>query len=157
MLPDFSALSRTRVSLPEGQRRVSDYLATLPFPDFEQAPDKPGYLVRIGADDKRTIGRFVNRHFRLSRRPGSSEQREYVALRPAFSDRRCAGSAFLPLHQSAYLRRLQWSREWRPCWKSGPLFGPTLVEGLDFIVKSMVVRSLSGVWACTLNTGNAVF
>lgn len=51
------------VDTPVGRRRVAEYLATEPFPHFEPADGKPGYLVRIDADGARTLGRFVNRRF----------------------------------------------------------------------------------------------
>src|SRR5262249_49015843 len=51
------------VDLPEGRRRVSDYLAAQPYPHYEAAPDRPGMLVRIDESGIRTIGRFVNREF----------------------------------------------------------------------------------------------
>lgn len=51
------------VDAPEGRRRVVDYLRTLPFPHYEAAPGRPGYLVRIEAGGTRTVGRFVNRRF----------------------------------------------------------------------------------------------
>ena len=35
-----------------------------PFPHFEPASDRPGWLVKIDADGKRSVGRFVNRVFR---------------------------------------------------------------------------------------------
>ena len=50
------------VDSPEGRQRVSDRLTARPYPHYEQA-DTPGLLVRIEADGKRTIGRFVNRRF----------------------------------------------------------------------------------------------
>ena len=50
------------VDSPEGRQRVSDHLTARPYPHYEQA-DTPGLLVRIEADGKRTIGRFVNRRF----------------------------------------------------------------------------------------------
>ena len=50
------------VDSPEGRRRVADYLQTQPYPHYEPA-DAPGLLVRITADGKRTLGRFVNRQF----------------------------------------------------------------------------------------------
>ena len=46
-----------------GRARVRDYLESRPFPHFEPAPDRPGWLVRIEADGIRTVGRFVNRQF----------------------------------------------------------------------------------------------
>jgi len=51
------------VDTEEGRRRVKDYLEQLPFPHYEPAPDRPGMLVRIEADGRRSIGRFVNRQF----------------------------------------------------------------------------------------------
>jgi hypothetical protein len=51
------------VDSPEGRRRVAEYLEKQPFPHYEPAPDAPGMLVRIEADGKRTVGRFVNREF----------------------------------------------------------------------------------------------
>lgn len=45
-----------------GRRRVADYLKTRPYPHYEAA-GTPGLLVRIEADGKRTVGRFVNRQF----------------------------------------------------------------------------------------------
>jgi len=51
------------VDSPEGRTRLSSFLQTEPFPHFEPHPKKPGLLVRIEADGRRTIGRFVNRQF----------------------------------------------------------------------------------------------
>ncbi len=51
------------VGTDEGRRRVAEHLHARPFPHYEAAPDRRGMLVRIDADDKRTIGRFVNRKF----------------------------------------------------------------------------------------------
>src|SRR5437899_3016142 len=50
------------VGSPEGRQRVADFLQTRPYPHYEQS-DSPGLLVRIDADGKRTLGRFVNREF----------------------------------------------------------------------------------------------
>jgi hypothetical protein len=50
-----------------GRERVKAQQAARPFPHFEQAPGKPGYLIKIDDDGKRIVGRFVNREFR----PGS--------------------------------------------------------------------------------------
>jgi hypothetical protein len=46
-----------------GRPRVAQYLKTLPYPHYEAAPGSSGLLVRIDANGKRTIGRFVNRIF----------------------------------------------------------------------------------------------
>ena len=51
------------VDSPEGRRRVTDFLKTQPFPHYEPHPDKAGLLIRIEANGKRTLGRFVNRQF----------------------------------------------------------------------------------------------
>jgi hypothetical protein len=51
------------VDTPKGRARLSQYLDMLPYPHYEAAPDKPGFLVRIDESGKRTIGRFVNRRF----------------------------------------------------------------------------------------------
>jgi hypothetical protein len=55
------------VDSAEGRRRVADYLQTRPYPHYEAA-DVPGLLVRITADGKRTVGRFVNRQFVVAKR-----------------------------------------------------------------------------------------
>jgi len=47
-----------------GRKRVKAHLAARPFPHFEPAPGRKGFLVRIDADGKRTVGRFVDREFR---------------------------------------------------------------------------------------------
>jgi hypothetical protein len=47
-----------------GRDRVKAQQAVRPFPHFEQAPGRPGYLLMIDQDGKRTVGRFVNREFR---------------------------------------------------------------------------------------------
>lgn len=52
------------VDSPEGHGRVAAFLQTQPFPHYEPAPDSPGLLIRIEADGKRTVGRFVNRQFK---------------------------------------------------------------------------------------------
>jgi hypothetical protein len=51
------------VDSPAGRKRVVEHLNARPFPHYEAAPAPPGMLVRIEADGKRTIGRFVNRQF----------------------------------------------------------------------------------------------
>jgi hypothetical protein len=55
------------VNAPEGRKRVAEHLKSLPYPHYEPAPDSPGLLVRIEADGKRTIGRFVKRKFQTVR------------------------------------------------------------------------------------------
>ncbi len=50
------------VDSPAGRRRVVEHLKTRPYPHYEPA-DSPGLLIKIDADGKRTLGRFVNRQF----------------------------------------------------------------------------------------------
>jgi hypothetical protein len=52
------------VDSPEGRRRVTDFLQSQPFPHYEPHPKRHGLLVRIDANGKRTLGRFLNRQFR---------------------------------------------------------------------------------------------
>ncbi len=52
------------VDTPTGRHRVAEFLQTVPFPHYEPAPDAPGLLVRIDADGRRTLGRFINRQFK---------------------------------------------------------------------------------------------
>ena len=59
------------VDSSEDQRRVSDYLHNQPYPHYEPHPEKTGLLIRIEANDKRTVGRFVNREFQpVQAKPG---------------------------------------------------------------------------------------
>ncbi len=51
------------VDSPEGRQRVAEHLLAQPFPHYEPAPGKPGFLVQIDADGRRLVGRFVNRKF----------------------------------------------------------------------------------------------
>jgi hypothetical protein len=53
----------TSVDSAKGRSRLEKYLDTLPYPHYEPAPNKPGFLVRIDESGKRTIGRFINRRF----------------------------------------------------------------------------------------------
>ena len=47
-----------------GRLRVDSFLGSQPFPHYQPHPDRPGMLVRVDADGRRTVGRFVNRQFR---------------------------------------------------------------------------------------------
>jgi hypothetical protein len=51
------------VETADGRKRLAEHLKTLPYPHYESAPGPGGLLVRIEANGKRTIGRFVNRKF----------------------------------------------------------------------------------------------
>jgi hypothetical protein len=48
---------------PAGRKRVSDFLASVPYPHYEPARRRPGVLVKTDADGRRTLGRFVRRRF----------------------------------------------------------------------------------------------
>ncbi len=52
------------VDSAEGRSGVAACLREQPFPHYEAAPDKPGFLIRTAADGTKTIGRFVNREFK---------------------------------------------------------------------------------------------
>jgi hypothetical protein len=52
------------VDSPEGRRRLGEFLRTQPYPRYEPSPDASGLLIRIEADGKRTLGRFVHRQFK---------------------------------------------------------------------------------------------
>jgi ParD-like antitoxin of type II bacterial toxin-antitoxin system len=58
------------VDTPEGRRRLTGHLKTLPYPHYEPA-DSPGLLVKIDADGRRTLGRFVNRRFQAVKKTGA--------------------------------------------------------------------------------------
>jgi hypothetical protein len=51
------------VDSPAGRRRVTEFLQSQPYPHYEPHPNQAGVLVRIEANGKRTVGRFVNRQF----------------------------------------------------------------------------------------------
>ncbi|MEX2092302.1 MAG: hypothetical protein WD971_06475 [Pirellulales bacterium] len=46
------------VGTKQGRRRVADYLASQQFPHYEPAEGRPGHLVRIEENGKRTVGKF---------------------------------------------------------------------------------------------------
>jgi hypothetical protein len=53
------------VDTAAGRRRVVDHLKTLPYPHYEAVPGMRGLLARIDAGGRRTVGRFVNREFKV--------------------------------------------------------------------------------------------
>ena len=63
----LSELLKSADSKP-GRERLQAHLASRPFPHFEPARGRPGFLVKIDEDGKRTVGRFVNREFRPAAR-----------------------------------------------------------------------------------------
>lgn len=56
------------VDSPQGRKRLTEHLKSRPYPHYEPA-DAPGLLVRIEANGKRTIGRFINRQFQAIKKP----------------------------------------------------------------------------------------
>jgi len=56
------AESLAEVGTPAGRERLRQFLASEPFPHYQQA-DQPGNLVKIDEDGTRTVGRFVGREF----------------------------------------------------------------------------------------------
>lgn len=52
------------VDAQAGRERVAAWLGKQPYPHYEPHPEKPGLLVRIDADGRRTTGRFVQRVFK---------------------------------------------------------------------------------------------
>ena len=55
------------VGTAAGRKRLTTYLGTRPFPHFEAATGKRGFVIKIDQDGSRTVGRFVNREFRPSK------------------------------------------------------------------------------------------
>jgi hypothetical protein len=51
------------VDSAEGRERLADFLESGPFPHYQPHPDRRGLLVRIDANGRRTVGRFVKRQF----------------------------------------------------------------------------------------------
>jgi len=51
------------VDSPAGRHRAAKFLQEQPWPHYEPHPHQAGVLVRIEADGKRTVGRFINRQF----------------------------------------------------------------------------------------------
>jgi hypothetical protein len=52
------------VDSPEGRQRLAAYLTTIPYPHYEAADD-PRLVTKIDADGTRSLGRFVNREFKI--------------------------------------------------------------------------------------------
>lgn len=46
-----------------GRERLSRVLQGRPYPHFEAAEERPGFVIKIDADGTRTVGRFVQRVF----------------------------------------------------------------------------------------------
>ena len=72
--PQILALCRNSATRPlsacldsvdsaKGRQRVADFLLTQPFPHYEPHPDRPGLLIRVEANGRRTVGRFLHRKF----------------------------------------------------------------------------------------------
>ena len=71
------------VDAPEGRRRVAEFLENQPFPHYEPAPGKPGLLVRIEEDGRRTVGRFVRGDFRPASRQTQAVRHTKKKKRPS--------------------------------------------------------------------------
>ncbi|MBI3096835.1 MAG: hypothetical protein HYY93_01110 [Planctomycetes bacterium] len=52
----------------EGERNLAGYLKTVPYPHYAAAPGRPGLIVRTEKGGRTTLGRFVGRRFKASRR-----------------------------------------------------------------------------------------
>jgi hypothetical protein len=57
----------------DGRRRVVDYLALQPFPRYEPAVGRPGWFVRIEAEGRRTVGKFIGRRFQSEQSSAATE------------------------------------------------------------------------------------
>lgn len=55
------------VDTSAGRKRVTRTVRAQPFPHYEAVAGKPGLLIRVTKDGKRTLGRFVGREFRAVR------------------------------------------------------------------------------------------
>ena len=51
------------VETAEGQQKLREFLLAGPFPHYEAAEGRPGWLLRTEENGQRTVGRFVNRRF----------------------------------------------------------------------------------------------
>jgi len=58
------------VGTPKGKDRLLNYLSKQPFPHYEPS-GKPGLLIRVDSNGKRTLGRFVQRKFSPVKSSGS--------------------------------------------------------------------------------------
>ena len=75
------------VEKPEGRARLDAYLEGEPFPHFEQHPSDKSLLIRIEADGRRSVGRFINRQFvvekHLRKSESASRLGQQAASKPA--------------------------------------------------------------------------
>lgn len=67
------------VDSPAGRQRVFEHLKIGPYPHYEAATAAPGLLVRIEADGKRTVGRFVNRQFQPAKTAAKKRTKPVLA------------------------------------------------------------------------------
>ena len=51
------------VDTPMGRAKLKAVLEAGPYPHYEAAPERPGWLLRTEEDGTRKIGRFVDRQF----------------------------------------------------------------------------------------------
>lgn len=55
-----------KVETAKGRKQLAEYLGKQPYPHYEAGPNS--LLVRIDADGTRTLGRFVDRKFKVVKR-----------------------------------------------------------------------------------------
>ncbi len=51
------------IDTPAGRARSAAGLASAPYPRFSSAPGRPGLVLKIDEDGKRTVGRLIKRTF----------------------------------------------------------------------------------------------
>lgn len=51
------------VNTAKGRKRLAQALKRRPFPHYEPLAYEPGYVLRVGEDGTKTVGRFVKRKF----------------------------------------------------------------------------------------------
>ena len=72
---------------PEGQKRLKDYLKSLPFPHFDAHPDDAELLIRTEENGRRTVGRFVKREFVVDEAASLPEMNAQASASPELVNR----------------------------------------------------------------------
>jgi hypothetical protein len=62
---DTASISQSleAIGTAKGRQRLAQVLQQRSYPHFEAAEGRPGFVVKIDADGRRTVGRFVRRVF----------------------------------------------------------------------------------------------